>query len=117
MADIRARLEAALREAISRHPAPLGYYGHIAEALLSTPGIAIVELPESEAGVWRVDDDFEVSTMELARVNDAWKDSPVKHAGCQITWGSVELNLVTNDARALAAALLATANAAEKAVS
>lgn len=88
---------------------------HVVDVLLSLEGVAIVALPTRVDSRWPVDDedDFTVSTVELVRASDAFSDTPQRHPGCKVEWGSVELNLCTRDARALAAALLAAADAAE----
>ena len=92
---------------------------HTANALLSLEGVAIVALPEPVGSRWPVDDDddFTVSTVELVRASNAFAATPRRHPGCKVEWGSVELNLCTRDARALAAALLAAADVAEVATS
>ncbi|OBK49411.1 hypothetical protein A5656_28410 [Mycobacterium gordonae] len=89
---------------------------HMVDVLLSLEGVAIVELPTRVGSRWPVDDedDFAVSTVELVRASDAFAATPRRHPGCKVEWGSVELNLCTRDARALAAALLAAAAAAER---
>lgn len=130
MTNLRARIKVALLEHYplgkSREEWVCGacyadfhnfryFEDHIADVLLSLPGIAIVEEPKPDGAVWRIDDDFEVSTIELAYASEAFSSSPTRHPGCKIEWGSLELNLVSQEARALAAALLAAADAAEAA--
>lgn len=86
---------------------------HLADVLSSLDGIAIVTLPEPHNGRWEVDPadyDFHVAIMDLVRIQDG---SEV--AGVRVAWGEVDLGLVPAHARALAAALLAAASAAEKA--
>jgi len=132
MSDVRARLAAALR---GHQRNPYGQHDgwwecscstdephtpeHLANALLSLEGVAIVALPEPVGSRWPVDDDddFTVSTVELVRASNAFAATPRRHPGCKVEWGSVELNLCTRDARALAAALLAAADVAEVATS
>lgn len=89
---------------------------HLADVLLSLKGVTIVALPTRVGSRWPVDDedDFTVSTVELVRASDAFAATPRRHPGCKVEWGSVELNLCTRDARALAAALLAAARSAEQ---
>ena len=129
MSDVRARLAEALR---GHQRNPYGQHDgwwecscsadephtpeHLADVLLSLEGVAIVELPTRVGSRWPVDDedDFAVSTVELVRASDAFAATPRRHPGCKVEWGSVELNLCTRDARALAAALLAAAAAAER---
>lgn len=115
MADIHKRLTDTLHPELAIRRGSLATWAsHIADALLALPDIAVVELPDAEDFTWQIDDDFKVSTLELARVGETGA-APTVHPGCQITWGSLELNLVSHDARALAAVLLAATNAAERA--
>ncbi len=134
MTDIRAKLVALLYEHQEDATANLdvgrdecrcgeqgtqGWREHFADVLLSLEGVAIVALPEPVGSRWPVDDDddFTVSTVELVRASNAFAATPRRHPGCNVEWGSVELNLCTRDARALAAALLAAADVAEVATS
>lgn len=118
MADLRARLTDALQlELAVRRGGLRKWAAHIADVLLSLPGIAIVELPQPDGASYVVDpedDQFEVIPIQLSR--DPWNESAERYHGCRISWGSLELNLVDDHARALAAALLGAANAAEQAV-
>lgn len=107
--DLRIRLAEAVMDAVGADEQD-AY--QVVDVLLSLPGIASVTLPEPDGAVWRINEDFEVSPMRL----EALSAVRTRHSGCQITWGSLELNLVNHEARALAAALLAAANAAEQQV-
>lgn len=85
---------------------------HVAEVIAALPGVAVIQLPEREGGRWPVDfddDDFSVWRIWLRRESDG------AHAnGARISWGSMELNLGGDHARALAAALLAAAVLSEE---
>lgn len=73
------------------------YRAHVADVLLSLPGIAIIELP---AGVEWAGEDWSAKPLQ--------RDRPFIRA-------AVESPLFPDGARAFAAALLAAANAAEQA--
>lgn len=103
MTDIRTRLADALQEAINNVPVGVpdatDWPSHIADVLLSLPGIAILELPEvdlergfiTEPGMWSINLTERKTSMAVGRDRQ---------------WSPTDL-------REFAAALLATANAAE----
>lgn len=114
--DIRARLADALKK-IDYDSIMYGdkkTFLEQADALLSLPGIAITELPEPDSTrydgdehepedrlCWLPGDDFEVSV---------WNQGEVQREG--FGWGDLE-PLSVAEARTVAAALLAAANATE----
>lgn len=103
MSDIRARLAEALRKAMFEDPdwAFVGNPNQLADALLSLPGIAIVELPEADTdGRFR----FRGSCYVYADPED----------GLIMTQRGTTHGVAT-EARETAAALLAAAIAAEQA--
>lgn len=111
MTDIRTLLANALRQASSVWQLDFGgtqtYCDALAEALLALPGIAIVELPdptyESDQKAWRFSDHGEHEyVMFPARF---YPDDDIGISGI----GGYSIS----EARALAVALLAAANAAE----
>lgn len=56
MSDIRTRLTDALAAELELRRGTVQTWGaHIADVLLSLPGIAIIELPEADGGKWPVD--------------------------------------------------------------
>lgn len=78
-------------------------------AALKAAGYAVVELPKRVDGHWPVDpddDEFHVCRITLSR-------NGVYTNGARVSLGNVELNLHGDHARALAAALLAAADAVE----
>lgn len=99
MTDIRTRLVGALREKLAAicDSDYARWADHFADVLLSLPGIAIVELPEPIGDRSNVTD---------AIKNPRWT--------CTINPdSSIEFEGSPEEARALAATLLAAANAAE----
>jgi hypothetical protein len=115
MSDIRQRLADALDQAWDtwmtaphddpdkRLESPLWTY--VADVLLSLPGIAIVELPETQA-TNSVKTDF-------GRFVEYWHHPPRDRIERSITTYEAPTLMRAETARALAAALLAAANAAE----
>jgi hypothetical protein len=118
--DIRTRLADALRKHLLVPKAPAFRAWDVdglVDALLSLPGIAIVELPEPDSTrydgddhepqdrlCWLPGDDFEVSV---------WNPGEVQR--CGFGWGDFE-PLSVAEARTTAVSLLAAANAAEAVV-
>lgn len=101
MGDIRTRLADALRDQFRAPPLQLDY---AAGVLLSLPGIAIIELPESP--------DFTYRNGDQCWRGDEWSVVSGSIKGVEIR---SYIGISIADARALAAALLAAANAAEQA--
>lgn len=106
MTDIRTRLADALAAELEIRRGTVQTWGaHIADVLLSLPGIAIVELPELD-NHWAKYRAVEVA--ENLKVVARRSDVLVEDEECLISY---RLRV----ARALAAAILAAANAAEAA--
>lgn len=119
MTDIRTRLVGALREKLAAicDSDYARWADHFADVLLSLPGIAIVELPEPDSNHY---------DGEYGGPADrpGWLDICLDIDGVDVSvWnpGEVQIGLrqeplnpiCANDARKLAAALLAAANATE----
>lgn len=117
MSDIRARIADAVLNRLADYGIDMiarDIANAITETVMSLPGIAIVELPEpdstryegdehepSDRLCWMPGDDFEVSV---------WNRGEVQRDG--YGWGDIK-PLSVAEARTVAAALLAAANAAE----
>jgi hypothetical protein len=99
MISLRSRLAGVLRREHLKHPAR---WLHLADAVLLMPGIAIVELP---------------AATEFTEQGQHWNDYPfVKQLGDDINLGANDTWIYTlnrHEARGVAAALLAAANATE----
>lgn len=121
MSDLRARLADVLGDAFINVPAGVNddfsWANYLADVLLSLPGIAIVELPEPDSTryegdehehedrlCWMPGDDFEISVWQRAEIQR-----------CGYGWGDME-PISATEGRTIAAALLASADAAEQAV-
>lgn len=123
MTDVRAVFTDALLKASCQivggvAPGRKGYGEHLADTVLSLPGIAIVALPEADST--RYEGDEHEPMDRLAWTAGGWAASVWEYPEVQLSgrcndgfWQTYEPVTIA-EARALAAAPLAAANAAER---